>query len=126
MLRRSKHRWLILALAPLLLLASLPAWMPTSSHNSRANFEKIRLGMKIDEAEVILGRPDYMGSLNGGLEHYSIYSDDDWSSIVPNDHISIIYGADEQVVTKTYVRARPKEFWDRIVFKAKKAVGYDR
>jgi hypothetical protein len=113
-----KRRTMLAAVS--LLCLSLVGWQPAGDARSqpgvtRENYERIRIGMPIEEAVAILGKDTgCVGSINGG---YSVFWVRKATAATPDATISLGYevrGCQAWRVTSKHAEWNESTFWDRL------------
>ena len=131
MRRTFKRRRLLLALATLIVLIGLGAWLTlfnTSDHISWAKYRELQLGMTYDEAYIALGGWLHdVDDVGLGLEANSRlrwgFSEDDESQFPPRPAIWITVDKYARLNSKEYKEPSLKMIWDRLVVKINVAAG---
>ena len=109
MRRHLRRWWILLALAPVVLIAAMAIWLltlPNSGQVNKANFEKIRVGMTEDEVDQIIGHYCCAAANSYGMK--ALYDDGNWP---PGDRIGLLF-RQGRVASKALRRVGPRELWD--------------
>jgi hypothetical protein len=126
-MRRFPFRWFLCGLlvgpfVGMLILPCLDLLLSEPSRITRANFDRIELGMTKAEVDAIIGSKRTvwlicaMEDLRDG-RRARVYTEDSGSSLLPKAAITVEFNESERVIDKRYHAVTLRKTWNRVWFR---------
>src|SRR4051794_3331250 len=110
---------------PVVLLATVAICLlalPRAGRINKANFDRILVGMSPSEVEELLRVSEVYRTRFPVEELRATYCDEQRTAFPPEGQIRVVF-VNDRVVEKDYSKPTVKDFWDRLVIRAKLVVG---